>query len=128
MRVTMSTSSRLKRFRSEHRRLYCGVLILLVIVCVMVIVREVYGPNGYLTYRRQRQEHRALEQRISELRRENQQLENQVKALKSDPKAIERVARERMHLARPGEIIYIVSGDSGKPPGSAANSSAAPKP
>ena len=33
-------------------------------------------------------------------------LEQQVKALKTDPDAIEREARDRLHYARPGEVIW----------------------
>ena len=33
-------------------------------------------------------------------------LNNEVRGLQSDPKAIERVAREKYNLAKPGEIIY----------------------
>ncbi len=33
-------------------------------------------------------------------------LQQQVKALKTDPDAIEHEARERLHYARPGEVIW----------------------
>jgi len=45
-----------------------------------------------------------------------------VQALRSDPKAVERIAREEMGLARPGEMIFKIpdnpqnSGDSAKKP------------
>ncbi len=45
---------------------------------------------------------------------ENKSLSSQVNSLKTDPKAIERIAREGMGLARPGEIIYKLP-DSAKP-------------
>jgi len=46
-----------------------------------------------------------IRQNISQTNRENTDLAAQVKSLKSDPKAIERIAREEMGLARPGEVI-----------------------
>jgi cell division protein FtsB len=41
-------------------------------------------------------------------------LTEQVNALKSDPKSIERIAREEMGLARPGELIFKLP-DTAKP-------------
>jgi cell division protein FtsB len=40
------------------------------------------------------------------LQKDNARLEQQVKALKTDPDAIEREARDRLHYARPGEVIW----------------------
>jgi cell division protein FtsB len=40
------------------------------------------------------------------LEQQNQELEKQIKALKDDPQAIEKEARERLHYAKPGEVVY----------------------
>jgi len=45
---------------------------------------------------------------IDRLNSENVQLGDQVKALKSDPHAIERIAREELQRAKPGEVIIRV--------------------
>ncbi len=47
-----------------------------------------------------------LRQEIIQVNAENRELAVQVKALKSDPRMIERIAREEMGLARPGELIF----------------------
>ncbi len=57
---------------------------------------------------------------IGKINTENKSLTDQVNALKTDPKAIERIAREKMGLARPGEFIYKLpdsakARDSGNP-------------
>ena len=49
-----------------------------------------------------------LELEIRHLRGENQQLQQRVQGLRSDPAAIERIAREEMKLVRPGEIIFTL--------------------
>lgn len=77
----------------------------LILVCVALFVHEIFGQHGILALRRERKEVESLRQRIQQLQQDNQQLDKQIKALQSDPKAIERLARE-MHMARPGEIIY----------------------
>jgi len=61
-----------------------------------------------LIYSHKRTEYRALNKEILELKQENQQLNQRVDALKNDPKAIEKEAREQLRLARPGEVIYTL--------------------
>ena len=46
---------------------------------------------------------KACGSRFASFEDENAQLDKRIKELQSDPKAIERMAREGMGLARPGE-------------------------
>jgi len=41
------------------------------------------------------------------LQQENDRISLRVRELKSDPRAIEREAREQLKYARPGEVVYI---------------------
>ena len=88
--------------------------------CVAVIVALVLlglvGDNGYLERRAQRREMQALAAEIENLRQENLQLGQTVKDLRSDPDAIEAVARERLRLGRPGEVIITLSEEPPSPP------------
>jgi cell division protein FtsB len=43
-------------------------------------------------------------------------MEQEIKALKSDPQTIEKEARERLRYARPGEVVYTVSPPPLAPP------------
>ena len=45
---------------------------------------------------------------IEDLQAENARLGNEIAALRSDPRAIERLAREELGLARPGETVFLV--------------------
>lgn len=76
----------------------------------------IFGENGISIYGQRRAEGRAVRKKIDQLHAENSKLDEQVKALRSDPDAIEREARERLHYARPGEVIWT----EGQPQGSAA--------
>ena len=61
-----------------------------------------------------REERRASEDRISQLRVEVENLHSEVEALKNDPLAMERAIREVLELARPGEtVIRFVEQDTG---------------
>ena len=83
-----------------------GILVLL-LVSIALIVHNIFGQNGFLASRQQRKELHTLQQQILQLKQENDQLEKANRALKSDPAAVERLAREQMHLAKPGEKIYV---------------------
>jgi cell division protein FtsB len=77
----------------------------LILICIALFVHEIFGPHGFLALRQEKKETESLRQQIRQLQYENEQLDKRVKALQSDPKAIEGLARE-MHMARPGEVIY----------------------
>ncbi len=98
----------MNNLRWDRATLYRNAVFVLILVCVALIVHEIFGEHGYLALRQQQRDLQTLQQQIDQLQKENQQLEQQIKALKSDPKAIEKLAREQMRLARPGEIIYVL--------------------
>lgn len=78
------------------------------LVAVWMFVHVMFGPNGMIVYQRKRSEYRQLQKDIQGLQQQNQRYSQQVKALKSDPKAIEKAAREELRYARPGEVVYVV--------------------
>lgn len=70
-----------------------------------VLVNEVVGKSGYLARREQRTKIEILTEQIDQLKQENQQLTHRIEGLRSDPAAIEEIAREQLHLGRPGEVV-----------------------
>jgi cell division protein FtsB len=66
----------------------------------------VFGANGFLVFHQKKAESQKLEQEIQALQEESARTQQQIKSLKSDPQAIEKEARERLHYARPGEMVY----------------------
>ena len=93
------------RFDSRYQRI---AILALALMCIALVVHEIFGEHGYLALQRQRKDFEALQQQIQLLQKENQQLELQIKSLKTDPQAIEKMARERMGMARPGELIFTL--------------------
>ncbi len=85
-------------FRRHARTLLAAALALL-------FIHDIFGAHGFMAMRRTQREMTRLREDIDRLNKENQQLGDEVKALRSDPRLIERIAREEMGLARPGEII-----------------------
>ncbi|MBV9086402.1 MAG: septum formation initiator family protein [Acidobacteriaceae bacterium] len=78
------------------------------LLALFLALHVVFGTNGMLTYQRKRAESKQLQKDIERLQEENLRITQRIRELKSDPKAIEREAREQLRYARPGEVIYSV--------------------
>lgn len=74
----------------------------------------VNGRHGLSTWYGQRSQEKQLKNEIQQLQDENARLKQHVDRLKSDPDAIEHEAREKLHYARPGEVIYSLPPDAHK--------------
>jgi cell division protein FtsB len=90
----------------------------------LLLLQDVFGAHGLIAMRRSQREAAQIQQEINRLGEENRQLQDRVKALKSDPAAIERIAREEMGLARPGEYIFKLPAKPGDPGALAAPATA----
>ncbi len=66
------------------------------------------GDRGLLQARRQRVELRAAQEEVARIYAENRKLETEVAALKNDPRALEKVAREKLQLVRPGDVVVVL--------------------
>jgi cell division protein FtsB len=77
------------------------------VVSVWFFVHVMFGLNGMVVYRQKKAEFQNLQQQIKELKQENIRYTEQIHSLETDPKAIEKEAREQLHYARPGEVIYV---------------------
>ncbi len=79
-----------------------------VIALIALIVGALFGDRGVLHLIEQRHRAEALARELSDLEAENAHLARQIAALRSDPRAIERLAREELGLVRPGETVFLV--------------------
>jgi cell division protein FtsB len=107
-------------FWSRHARKILGGALLL------LALQDVFGAHGFLAMWRTQQEMKRLQGEVTRLGKENRALSSQVNSLKTDPKAIERIAREEMGLARPGEMIFKMPAPA-SPSGDAPSSGDSPK-
>lgn len=91
-----------KSFWSRHART------ILAFALFLLAVHDIFGSHGLIAMRRTEAQLRELRGEIDRLNHENNDLNKQVQALRTDPKAVERIAREEMGLARPGEMIFKI--------------------
>jgi cell division protein FtsB len=71
----------------------------------------VNGKNGLTVWQKKRAEDQQLRREIDDLQKENARLHERVDRLKNDSDAIEHEAREKLHYAKPGEVIYDLPAD-----------------
>jgi cell division protein FtsB len=89
---------------------------ILALALFALLVHDIFGPHGFVAMRRTQREIDEIRAQIGKVNAENKSLADEVNALKTDPKSIERIAREEMGLARPGEMIFKLPDTSKTPP------------
>ena len=94
----------LEKLYAVRRRLATSAV---TIVAIWLVVHAMLGANGTAVYRAKHAEYQNLQKEINGLQKENDTYSDQVTRLKSDPKRIEKEAREQFHYARPGEVVYV---------------------
>ena len=86
-----------------------ALLLASVLFLLALALNSLFGERGMLHLAGQRERVSALQSEIDQLRNENQRLMTEIAALRSDPSAIERIAREELGYVRPDETVYLFS-------------------
>jgi cell division protein FtsB len=81
---------------------------LLGLLVLVLVVHDVFGTHGFLAMRKTQSEIKKVEADLDQLNKENMLLEQEVRELKTDPHKIEKIARDELGLARPGEVIIKI--------------------
>ncbi|MBI3665093.1 MAG: septum formation initiator family protein [Acidobacteria bacterium] len=74
---------------------------------LMLVAYQVFGANGIVALRHRKQEEIEWRARNEALQRQNGELGTRIHGLRTDPKAIEKIAREDMMLAGPGDRVIV---------------------
>jgi cell division protein FtsL len=98
----MDAKDKIRPMLKQHARALLGLLVL------VLVVHDVFGTHGFLAMRRTQSEIKKVEAALDQLNKENLDLEQEVKELKTDPYKIEGIARNELGLARHGEVIIKI--------------------
>lgn len=79
-----------------------------IIALVALVVGALFGDRGLLHLMDQRHRAEILAGEVEDLQRENARLAADIAALRSDPRAIERLAREELGMVRADETVFLV--------------------
>ena|SRR5690242_10932789 len=96
-------------FFERHLRTILGVAI------AALAIHDLFGAHGFLAMRRAQNQIAELRTQIDKLNSENETLALQINRLKTDPKIIEKIARDEMMLQRPGEHVFKLPPPSDPP-------------
>ena len=79
------------------------------VACLLLIMvfTAVFGKKGVMDLRRSRRELAAQADRIRALEAERDRLAAEIRRLETDPRAVEKAAREKFGLAAPGEKVVV---------------------
>jgi cell division protein FtsB len=96
---------------------YQKIILLSLGFFMLLIIMAVFHENGILNAYRFEQEQVKIKKANGGLKKQNELLRQEITALKSDSYSIEKIAREKLNLAKLGDKVYrIVSTQSKFPP------------
>jgi cell division protein FtsL len=98
----LKEQSNLQALWHSYGRIVLGLCI------AALVVHDVFGTHGYLALRRTKQEIEKVQKDIARLNKENADLAEEVQELRTDPNKIEKIARDGLGLAKPGEVIIRI--------------------
>ena len=103
-KVRMTAEPVLGKVYAVRRRLATTAV---AVLAIWLFVHIMFGANGIDVYRTKHSEYQSLQKEIDRIEKDNAQYSGQITQLKTDPKRIEKEAREQFHYARPGEVVYV---------------------
>jgi cell division protein FtsB len=81
--------------------LFSGILIFGILALL-----SLFGRKGAFRLHQVRLQKTTIQEDIRDLKDEEKRLEKAIYALRTDPKTIEKLAREELHLLKQGEVVY----------------------
>lgn len=91
------------RITGGGRRLFTWVAFSL---CLLMLGSAVLGRDGFLSVWVNGRRIEGLRVELADMERENGRVRREVRSLREDMRAIERIAREELGLVKPGEVVY----------------------
>ena len=92
--------------RSAKTWILRGVAAVLMAATFGYVPYHLYARSGFAKYRELKRDLESAKLRNARMRAENERLAREVESLRTDPRALEHVARADMGWVRPGEILF----------------------
>ena len=90
----------------KNLNLYQQIILLTVMFFLLLVIVAVFHEDGILTIYEFENKQAQFKESNEILKKKNQVLRYEIDALKSDPCAVEILAREKLNMVRPGETVY----------------------
>lgn len=108
-------------FGKKSSMLRSMLVVVMGLLLLGLALQAIFGPTGHLEMERLEGEIQSLIQKKEALESGNRQMMDEIESLKTDPAAIEKIAREELGLVREGEIKIVTRPDPQGSPGPAAS-------
>ena len=105
MRRPASKASSKKHIANVQKSFFRGVILLFVAALLIIFV---FGDHGLFQLYKLKKERAEIQLYISQLRKDRETLSNEKNRLENDFKYIEKLAREKYRMAKPGEKVFKV--------------------
>ena len=105
MKRPASKASSKKHIANVQKRFLRGVILLFVAALLIIFV---FGDHGLFQLYKLKKERAEIQLYISQLRKDRETLSNEKNRLENDFNYIEKLAREKYRMAKPGEKVFKV--------------------
>jgi len=74
---------------------------------LVILISSLFGKKGLIEFYRAKSRYEALLQEVRTLEARKSQLQKEIEALRIDPRAVEKEAREKLWLIKPDEKVIV---------------------
>lgn len=97
------TKGEVEQRQTRLKRLFCAIAL---VINGYLLLSLLFGEMGLLKFIKMKQTHSRIREENHALREENEDLSRRIEMLKTDSDTIEQIARDRLGLAKEGDLIY----------------------
>ena len=90
---------------APRKQLYKGIVLLIFFSFAIIFI---FGDHGVLKLYKIKNERKIIQKKITQLREEKEILKNEKSKIENDLDYIEKIAREKYKMVKPGEKIFKV--------------------
>ncbi|WP_353684834.1 septum formation initiator family protein [Thermodesulfovibrio sp. 3907-1M] len=98
-----SLKEQLLKEKKRNERVFFFLVFLIILFLAYSFL---FGDMGYLKYLELKKNEQKLIKEIDQISMENNTLKNEIELLKNDPSYMEKYAREKFGVVKPGEMIF----------------------
>jgi len=93
------------RKRRKNKRFY---VLVLAFAMIFAGFYTFFGSNGLMEIMRRKNMEKDLKHKLTRIKNDNIRLHSEIWTLKNKPSEVERIAREKLFLIKPGETVYLI--------------------
>lgn len=91
-------------------------LVVFAVLAMATLLLGIFNDKGLIQVRHQFEKLTTVDSAVTKIETDNEALAAEIHALRTDPTAIEKLAREQQGLVKPGEVVLVLPPDPSVPP------------